>query len=462
MAERARFAGYQDSLWWSTVPEQAPRPPLMDHIESDITIVGAGFSGLWTAYYIKHLNPDARVVMVEAEVAGAGASSRNGGWASALLPVTWETIEQRYGRDATLAYQQAADDNLTVIREVLREEGIDADLAADGYLRVATDQAQLAKLRAELDNARSWNRTEHDAQWLSAEETKARINGPDFLGGMFIPHCMALNPAKLVRGLAAAVEGLGVTIYEQSFVSSIRDGIVYTDQGRVNSGLVVLAVEGYASQVEGFRRLRLPVHSTMVATEPLSAELWDELGWRQRSTINDLRRHLFYAQRTVDGRIAFGGRGAPYKFASQVELNRSDAIDVSRIVEEVLYEVFPMLQGTEISHRWSGVLGVPRDWMPSVQINRADKLALIGGYSGDGVALTHMAGRTLAHLITGVPSPLTALPLVGHSSPTWEPEPLRVMGVRLTERLARHADGVERHTGKPSWSGKVFSKLSGH
>ncbi len=461
MPEHPRFAGYQHSLWWSTVPLQEPRPALTEQIEADITIVGSGFSGMWTAYYLKKLNPDAHVVIIEAEVAGAGASSRNGGWASALLPVSWDTLAAQYGREATIAYQLAADQNLVDIRAVLRTEGIDADLAADGYLRVATDQAQLTKLRAELEEARSWERTEADATWLSAEETRARINGPDFLGGIFMPHCMAINPAKLVRGLAAAVERSGVRIYEQSFVTSVRDGVVHTDQGRVDSGLVVIAVEGYAAQLEGFRRTRLPVHSTMIATEPLSADIWRELGWEQRSTINDLRRHLFYAQRTVDGRIAFGGRGAPYKFASRVELGRGDAIDVSRHVEDVMLEIFPVLAGTEITHRWSGVLGVPRDWTPSVHVNRAEKVAMIGGYGGDGVALTHLAGRTLAHLITGVDSPLTRLPIVGHHSPAWEPEPLRVMGVRLSERLARRADEVERHTGKPSLAGKVFARISG-
>jgi glycine/D-amino acid oxidase-like deaminating enzyme len=462
MAEHVRFAGYRNSLWWSTVPELKPRPRLKGQIEADVTIVGAGFSGMWTAYYLKQLNPDIHVVIVEAEVAGAGASSRNGGWASAILPIGWDTLAQQYGRDATIRYQHAADENLGVMRTLLRAEGIDADLAADGYLRVATDQAQLAKLREELKEARSWERSEYDATWLNAEETRARINGPDFLGGIFIPHCMAINPAKLVRGLAEAVERSGVQIYERSFVTSVRDGVVTTDRGQVNSGLVVVAVEGYAAQLEGFRRTRLPVHSTMIATEPLSAELWQELGWEKRSTVNDLRRHLFYAQRTADGRIAFGGRGAPYKFASRVELDRNGAIEVSRHVEDVMYEIFPMLKGIEVTHRWSGVLGVPRDWTPSVDVNRAEKLAMIGGYGGDGVALTHLAGRTLAHLITGVESPLTRLPLVGHNSPSWEPEPLRVMGVRLSEKLARRADEVERNTGKPSWSGKVFSKLSGH
>jgi len=462
MPERLRFSGYQHSLWWSTVPQLEPRTALTENIEADITIVGAGFSGLWTAYYLKQLNPDAHVVIVEAEVTGAGASSRNGGWASGILPISLDTLAAQYGREATIAYQRAADQNLADIRAVLRAEGINADLAADGYLRVATDQAQLHKLRDELQDARSWGRGEADATWLSAEETRARINGPDFLGAIFTPHCMAINPAKLVRGLAESVENSGVTIYEQSFVTSVRDGVVTTEHGQINSGLVVVAVEGYVAQLEGFRRTRLPVHSTMVATEPLTAQLWSELGWDKRSTVNDLRRHLFYAQRTADGRIAFGGRGAPYKFASRVELDRAGAIDVSRHVEDVMYEIFPMLAGVEVTHRWSGVLGVPRDWTPSVDLNRAEKLAMIGGYGGDGVALTHLAGRTLAHLITGVESPLTRLPLVGHNSPSWEPEPLRVMGVRLGERLARRADQVERHSGKPSWSGKMFTKLSGH
>lgn len=459
------LATRSDSLWWSGLPSDlaAARPALPGDASADVAIVGAGFTGLWTAYHLAMLDPALRVLVVDAATAGAGASGRNGGWCSALLPVSWDQIGRQYGADAARRFQSAVDQTLVDIESTITREGIEARAERAGYLRVATDKAQVAHLAKELEVARWWGRGERDLRELNGTQARELINAPGILGGHLTPHCIALDPARLVRGLARTVERLGVRLYDDTRVTSVDGGVVETDRGRIRAAVTVLAVEGYAGTIAGGRRRRLPVRSTMVATAPLTAAQWDELGWRERLTFNDARRSLFYAQRTADGRIAFGGRGAPYRFGSCLD-ERAGSVDrYAADVADVLRSIFPSLADVPITHGWSGVLGMPRDWMPSVTFDRASGLASAGGYSGDGVALSHLAGQTLAHLISGVDSPLTSLPWVGHSSRQWEVEPFRLLGARAGEWLAERADESERRTGAPSrlW-GRAFSALTGH
>lgn len=460
-----QLATRSDSLWWSELPSAlaAGRPALPGDATVDIAIVGAGFTGLWTAYHLVTLDPTLRVMVVDAATAGAGASGRNGGWCSALLPVSWDQIARQYGPDAARQFQSAADRTLTDIEGTITSEGIQARAERAGYLRVATNPAQLATLAQELEVARRWGRTQEDLRVLSGAEARALIDAPGVLGGHFTPHCIALDPARLVRGLALAVERLGVQVYDDTRVASAAGGVVETNRGRIRADVIVLAVEGYAGTISGGERLRMPVRSTMVATAPLTPTQWDELGWRERVTFNDARRNLFYAQRTSDGRIAFGGRGAPYRFGSRLDEPAGSLDRYAAGVARVLRCVFPTLADTPITHAWSGVLGIPRDWMPSVTYDRASGMASAGGYTGDGVALTHLAGQTLAHLICGVESPLTSLPWVGHTSRRWEVEPFRALGARTGEWLAERADDAERRTGTASrvWGG-AFTAVTGH
>ena len=458
------LTGHRDGLWWAGLDplDRVPRPPLGGDADADVAIVGAGYTGLWTAYYLKRLDPSLRIVVLERSEAGAGASGRNGGWASAILPIGWRTVARRYGRDAALAWQASLDATLGEIDTVCAAEGIDAHLARDGFLEVATDGAQLAALEAELAEARHWGRGEDDLRRLSAAEARGMIDAPAALAGLFTPHCAVVQPARLVRGLARAVERLGVTVHEGTEVSLAEAGRVVTAAGTVRAPIVLTAVEGYAAGLAGQEGRRLPVRSTMIATEPLSPATWEAIGWQQRCTFKDFRRQLFYAQRTADGRIAFGGRGAPYRYGSVIDDPVRDLPGLARLLRDTLVSVLPQVGDAEISHVWGGVLGVPRDWMPSVAFDPATGLGGAGGYSGDGVALSNLAGRTLADLVLGRESDLVRHPWVGHRSRSWEPEPLRWLGTAVGERLARAADSRERGTGRPSRIlGGAFAALTG-
>lgn len=457
-------AGVPRSLWHDTLPAgdlETRRPPLSGPAEADVAIVGGGFTGLWTAYHLVRRDPGLRIVVLEREFAGFGASGRNGGWVSGLLPVSWDTVAARSSRDAAMAWQRAADATVDEVLRTAADEGIDADADTAGYLRLATTEPQAARLRAEVAEAREWGYD--DLGWLSRAEARRLVAADGLRGATFTPHCAAVHPAKLVRGLARAVERRGVVVHEGTTVTAIEPHLVRTTAGDVRARIVVRALEGYTRTLAGERRALLPVYSLMLATEPLPADFWAEVGWQQRVTLNDARRLIVYAQRTRDGRIAFGGRGAPYRLGSRLTTASEHARGVHDALRRSLVELFPAAAGARITHRWGGALGVPRDWWPSVRYDPATGLASAGGYSGDGVAMTNLAGRTLADLITGADTELTRLPWVGHRSPPFEPEPLRWLGVNAGFRLAAAIDRRERRTGRePALLDRVMTRLTGH
>jgi glycine/D-amino acid oxidase-like deaminating enzyme len=259
------------------------------------------------------------------------------------------------------------------------------------------------------------------------------------------------------------VEARDVAIYEGTAVSAIEPHRVVTDHGTVKADIIVRATEGYTPSLAGEKRTLVPIYSLMIATEPLSDALWDEIGFERRETFNDGRNLIIYGQRTADGRFAFGGRGAPYHFGSAIKPEFDRDSRVHEMLRNTLVDLFPALGSTTITHRWGGALGLPRDWECGVGLDRSSGLAWAGGYVGDGVTTTNLSGRTLADLIVGRDTDLTALPWVGHVSRKWEPEPIRWMSIRTSLKLPAGADAYEAKHGTPermrTW---VLSKLTDH
>jgi glycine/D-amino acid oxidase-like deaminating enzyme len=335
-------------------------------------------------------------------------------------------------------------ETVTEVERVAMQLGIDADFARGGTFSLATNPAHLPRLRAEVDSMHAWGFGNEDLQWLEASQVAQRVRVSGSEGAAFTPHCAAVHPAKLVRGLARSVESAGVQVYEHTRVRSIRPQSVQTDHGTVSAGVVLQCLEGYTPQMPGQHRKLLPLYSLMIATEPLPEEVWQQIGLTERETFTDGRHLLIYGQRTADNRFAFGGRGAPYHFGSAVKGRFDHNASVFSSLERVLHELFPLSIGAAVTHRWGGPLAVPRDWTASVQFNPETAMGSAGGYVGDGLSTTNLAGRTLADLVLGVDSELVHLPWVGHDSPRWEPEPLRWMGVNAGRGLASWADRSER------------------
>jgi glycine/D-amino acid oxidase-like deaminating enzyme len=462
---------YQDlSYWMSTLDEGlSPRAPLPGDRDADVVIVGAGYTGLWTAYYLVVADPTLRIVVLEKETAGYGASGRNGGWCSALLPTSARALARRHGRDAAVAMQRAMHSTVDEIGRVAAAEGIDCDWHKGGTVVVARSGAQLHRARAAVDEAREFGFGAEDLALLGADEAARHCAADGVLGATFTPHCAAIHPARLVRGLARAVERRGVTIYERTPVVTLHAGSpaggrsAGTPAGSVRAPVVVRATEGYTPSLPGARRAIAPVYSLMIATEPLPESVWQEIRLADRQTFSDYRHLIIYGQRTADGRLAFGGRGAPYHFASRIRPEYDREPTVFAALRRTLAELFPVLgPDVAVTHTWGGPLGVSRDWSASVGLDRATGLAWAGGYVGDGVGTSNLAGRTLADLILGVDGDLTALPWVGHRSRPWEPEPLRWIGVNAGLRVMTSADAAEARSGRPARRAALFGRLLGH
>lgn len=450
------------SLWLDSVPDDlASRRALDADVDVDVAVVGAGYTGLWTAYYLAKLDPTLRIAIVEAEISGFGASGRNGGWCSALLAAKPEKVAAGHGRDAAIAMQRAMFDTVDEVGRVATEEGIDAHYVKGGTLSLATTRAHVTSLRDEMKRQRAWGYGEDDLCWLGPAEARDRLAVTGGLGAVYTPHCAALHPARLVRGLARVVERLGATIYERSPAASLDRGVVRTPHGSVRAAVVVRATEGYTPRLRGSRRAILPIYSLMIATEALPAAFWDEVGWRGRETVTDGRHMIIYAQRTADDRIALGGRGAPYHYASRIRDDFDREPAVFDELHRVMQRLWPAVGSATITHRWGGPLGAPRDWRPSVGLDRSRHMAWAGGYVGDGVSTTNLAGRTLADLILERDTDLVGLPWVNHRSPAWEPEPLRWMGARLAAWAVSSADRAELRAGRPARRADVIGKLIG-
>jgi glycine/D-amino acid oxidase-like deaminating enzyme len=450
------------SFWHDTVPGPLePGDPLGGDLEADVAIAGAGYTGLWTAYYLSRADPGLSIAVCERDIAGFGASGRNGGWCSALFPASLAKLERMAGRDAAIAQHRAMQQTVDEVGRVAAAEGIDCHWAKGGTVQLARSPAQLGRAREEVQEARSYGFGEQDLRLLSASEAGEIAGASGVLGGTFTPHCAAIHPARLVRGLADVVRRRGVRLFERTPVLRIGPGRLVTASGTVRARYVVRATEGYTARLPGLRRTVAPVYSLMIATAPLPDAAWAEIGLGGRPTFNDLRHLIIYGQRTADGRLAFGGRGAPYHLGSAVRPSFDQVPAVFAALRRTLAELFPALGDVEVTHGWGGPIGVPRDWCASVGLDRSTGLGWAGGYVGDGVSTTNLAGRTLADLITGTDSEITRLPWVGHRSPRWEPEPLRWLGVNAGLQVMSLADRQEARTGRPSRASAVMSRFLG-
>jgi glycine/D-amino acid oxidase-like deaminating enzyme len=444
-ADEARWR--RRSLWLDTLGEPiVPRPALEGTVDCDVAIVGGGFVGLWTAYSLIRADPSLRVVLLEAEIAGYGAAGRNAGFVSAGISGEARVYARHAGAAGVVRAERAMIDAIDEVGRVVAAEDIDCGWVKSGSLRVATSRPQLERVRRGLEGRRARGIREEDMWFVSAAEIAERVRIAGVLGGTFTPHCARVHPGRLVRGLARACEKLGVRIHERTPARRIDGRLVVCEGGAVRAEMVVRATESYTVRLPGQRRAFLPMYSHMLATEPLPDDAWEQIGWSGSETVAD-QHHLFaYAQRTVDGRIAMGGRGAPYRTGSVISEADETRPAVHDRIERELRRWFPSLAGVPITHRWGGPLAIPRDWSMGIGCDRASRVAWAGGLSGHGVVASNLCGRTLADLIRGEATELTTLPWVGHESPRWEPEPARFLATRAIAAVLASADRREDAT----------------
>lgn len=445
------------SFWHDTVPDDlTPRAALDTDLDVDVAIVGGGLTGLWTAWYLLERDPSLSIAVLEKQIVGFGASGRNGGWCSALFPRSTVSLERAHGRAAALAMRRAMIDTVDEVGRVAVSIGLDIDYVKGGTVSFARSGVQLAAARAEVAEAARFG-VDQVELW-----PQDRVKAAGALGASFDPACARLHPAKLVRGLARALESRGVVIYEGTEVADYASRAVRTRLGTVRCKDVVVATEGYGAMLPATRRRVLPLYSMMIATEPLPDPVWDEIGLNHGQTFTDFRHLLVYGQRTADNRFAFGGRGARYHWGSSIRSEYDRVPAVFDHLRRTLGDMFPTIGNVAVTHRWGGPLGVARDWHATASYDAVRGLASAGGYVGDGLSTTNLAGRTLADLMTGADTALISLPWVNHHSPSWEPEPWRFLGANAGLMAMTIADAEEKLTGRASIAAKLMGSSTGH
>ena len=446
------YGGY--SFWLETCGDDlTPREALEGSVDVDVGILGGGFTGLWTAYHLLKRDPSLKVAVVETEIAGFGASGRNGGWCFSGFPVAPSALAKRHGVDAARAVSMAMYGSVDDVGNVAREEGFDAGYAKGGELEVARAAYDLPKLKGMQAEFRAVGLEDH-SEVLDAAQTAERIRVAGAVGAFYNREGASVQPAKVARGLARAVERRGGTIYEQTRVTDFSPRVtsdgpatLHTARGDVRARAVVLAGEAYLAGMPKLRRQILPLTSHIVVTEPLGEDVWREIGWDDREVVGGFGTTGGYLNHTADGRIAFGAYRANYPFRSKVTdaLDRDEAIFAH--ARQAAVEWFPMLAGVRFTHAWGGVFGVPRDHMPVMSYDRVTGIATGRGYVGEGVATANLSGRVLADLITETDSELAQLPMTRHVSKPWEPEPLRWLGVTFVRRSRQRSIAEVERTG---------------
>jgi glycine/D-amino acid oxidase-like deaminating enzyme len=421
-----------------------------------VAIVGAGFTGLWSAYYLKRKEPGLRIVVVEREISGFGPSGRNGGWVSAGIAGTPRAYGLRPGDDAIVRATHATHAAVDEIGYVTAVEKIECGYRQEGAMWIATSEPQRWRLQKRVESS---TRCGGEERMLKPSELDRLVKIPGVVEAAYSPHAARVDPGRLVRGLAGACERLGVTIHERTAALEVAPGIVRCAEGTVRADTVLCATEAYTTSLPGQRRRYLPLYSLMVATEPLPADVWGEIGWRDGLLIGDLHHLFFYAQRTTDGRIAVGGRGAPYRMRQPLSVTNERSMEVYERLRQTIRRHFPAAADARLTHHWGCPLGVPRDWSMSVKFDSRTRLGSAGGYSGHGVVASNISGHTLADLTLGLQTDRVTLPWVQHTTRGWEPEPLRYIACRAIIRALHDADQVEDGTGKAARRVKLVAPL---
>jgi glycine/D-amino acid oxidase-like deaminating enzyme len=430
MVERHDAHGY----WLAEAGPAAPAPAIDSERTADVVIVGGGYTGLWTAWHVKELEPDASVVLLEQHGCGEGPSGRNGGFVNGLW-FSLPSLRARFGDRAAIAVARGAQRSVDEIGAFCRDQGVDAWYRRAGYLQVSTAPAWDGAWDAVLRSCRELGEP-GACVGLGPDEVRRRCESPIFRGGAFYPGAATVQPARLARGLREAVRARGVEIYERTEVASVarREGDIVAEagRGRVRARTAVLATGGALGHLRGLRPRLTLTSSHIVITEPVP-ELLERIGWTGGECITDSRAMIHYFRTTPDGRIAFGWGAGRLAFGGRRHgRSERDPLVVAEIRRH-LVRFFPGLEGKRISHAWGGPIDVSPTHLPVVEeLERGVHAAF--GYTGHGVGPSHMLGRSLASLALERSDEATRLALVEPPRQAVPPEPFRYLGGSIIRR----------------------------
>jgi glycine/D-amino acid oxidase-like deaminating enzyme len=413
----------------------------------DVAIIGGGFSGLWSAYHLKQLQPSLKIAIFEQKYVGYGASGRNGGWASAEYPTSNSRLLKEHGVQTYKNLRKSLIESIDEIGQIAKSNAWQIEYAKGGALVFATNKAQLTRISSEIDD-------EH--KFLTKDQASELLNVANIKGGIYTPHCAALNPFNLTQSLAKYLESIGVKIFEESKVEEISDKSLLVNGHRIGCQISIRATEAFTAR-KWIANQQIPIYSLMIATERLSSEILTQIRNSQRATFQEACNLITYAQITGDNRLAIGGRGSRYKLFSHLSERSETDVRMHSALEKRAVKWFPQLQSVNFEYRWGGPIALTRRWQSYINYNPITGQAAIGGYVGDGVTLSYLVAKTLAQIIDGQKTP--DLPFVNQRIGKWEPEPIRYLAVNAGFKATVVADFEERITGRPSLIAAVVDPL---
>lgn len=413
----------------------------------DVAIIGGGFSGLWSAYHLKQLQPSLKIAIFEQKYVGYGASGRNGGWASAEYPTSNSRLIKEHGVQTYKNLRKSLIESIDEIGQIAKSNAWQIEYAKGGALVFATNKAQLTRISSEIDD-------EH--KFLTKDQASELLNVAKIKGGIYTPHCAALNPFNLTQSLAKYLESIGVKIFEESKVEEISDKALLVNGHRIGCQISIRATEAFTAR-KWIANQQIPIYSLMIATERLSSEILTQIRNSQRATFQEACNLITYAQITGDNRLAIGGRGSRYKLFSHLSERSETDVRMHSALEKRAVKWFPQLQSVNFEYRWGGPIALTRRWQSYINYNPITGQAAIGGYVGDGVTLSYLVAKTLAQIIDGQKTP--DLPFVNQRIGRWEPEPIRYLAVNAGFKATVVADFEERITGRPSLIAAVVDPL---
>ncbi|WP_370552382.1 MULTISPECIES: NAD(P)/FAD-dependent oxidoreductase [unclassified Conexibacter] len=449
-ADRARYASASTTPYWlDALPPREPQPPLRGAAETDLCIVGGGFTGLWAALHAKRERPEREVLLLEAATIAFGASGRNGGFVSSSLTHGIANGLDRFPQEIELL-ERLGLENFAGMREDIRAHGIDCGWEETGSLALAQEPHELAWLEEEVEQARRYG---HDAELLDAATVAREVRSPLYLGGSLIRSGEALvDPARLAAGLLDAALAAGVRVHEHSAALSLQreqDGrvTVTTAAGQVRARNVLLGTSAFPPLLQRLRQYIAPVYDYVLVTEPLSTAQIEAIGWRGRQGLADCSNQFHYYRLTADDRILFGGWDAVYRYGGPVSTRMDDAGEETfAVLSQHLATLFPVLSDVRFSHRWGGAIDTCSRFFPFFGTALGGSVSYAVGYTGLGVSATRFGAQVALDLLDGRESEATRTRYVRTKPLPFPPEPLRSAVIQLTRNRLAAADrnGGER------------------
>ena len=433
----------QPQLYWLDADPLEPEPhaTLIGETTTDLCIVGAGYTGLWTALLAKEKNPERNVVIIEQLETGAGASGRNGGFCSYSLTHGFMNGYSRF-KDEMAIIERLGRENLEAIEATIKKYGIDCQFELTGEISVANEEWQMEDL-IEIANLR--NSFGDSVQILSKEEMQARVHSPISVGGLWDPDGTALiDPARLVWGLEQACIKSGVVIYENTsalWLERASKGIiVHTPYGTVYAQKVALATNIYRSLIRRAKKYVVPVYDFQLVTEPLTPEQMASIGWKNREGLSEAGNQFHYYRLTKDNEILWGGYDAIYNFRGKVRHEYETSAETYAHLAQAFLETFPQLKGIKFTHGWGGAIDTCSRFTQFWGKAYRGKVAYVMGYTGLGVGASRFGAQVMLDLLDGEDNERTRLSMVKKKPLPFPPEPFKFIFIRLTQWSLNKSD----------------------